>query len=1068
MNFRFLVLLIVMFSAQVLSAQNYFFARYSVQEGLPDSKINDICMDQKGVLWMATASGLSAFNGHEFRNYSSVDGLAAGGVKSLFFDKNNGLWLGHYNGGLSYFNGEAFSEIHLEGEELHKDILSIAGDDKGNIWLATFGEGAIRIDHTHSDTIKKQDYAFYKGQQGLSDIVLDVAQFKGSIYFVTDYGIRSFNPDSMSFRPQYLNGLPNYVRLLKMTAGENGLWLGSQQGDIIFYDPINKKTKAVFSGTEYRNPVSCILPVLGGTEIWAGLWDKGLFKIGSQGIIEEFNILNGLQSNQISCLLRDDEGNLFIGTHESGLLMFSGSKFLHFTEESGLKDRQIWSICSDQNSIWLGTNRGLINMQGLQSGAALDLTEYENSESNSNALKVRFIQVDQKDRLWVGTDNKRLLQYHPDLDMFLPVRDLRNWFQGNLNSVTGLQTAVDGSLWIGTLNGLLNFNPDTKQVHRFSQRDGLTGNTITALYTDARQQLWIAALGNGIAIKTKDGAFKKANIPGKFTARCFAENGDDLWIGTEGRGIIICHNSDSTSVLNSSNGLLSDRISMLYKTKGGLMLIGTNRGLNIYNPDTKALFSYGSKHGFTGIEVKNDAVLEYAKGKILIGTVEGLMLLQEDQLKLEEKQPDVYIEKMLVNLNKHTLNEKSVFPYTQNSFYFQFISPNYIDPAAVRYKVRLLGLEEEWRPAAPQNFISFSGLSPGDYQLEILAASDQGIWSEHPATYSFRIRPPFYQRWWFVALVILFIITIIYTYILLREKKLRREKKILEDKVAVRTREVTEKNNQLAQKNKDITDSINYARRIQAAIMRPVSDLNKIMPESFIFYQPRDIVSGDFYWFSDKHELAVIAASDCTGHGVPGAFMSMIGISYLNEIVNEKAILEPATILNLLRDNLISVLQQKGREGDTKEGMDMALVAIDLKNATLSYAGAYNSLYLYRDELKDNEVPEGASQIGNMFEIKGDRMPVGVSTKDHKAFTNHVIQLKDGDRFFLTTDGYIDQFGGDHGKKFLNKRFRELMIELIGKPCSDMPTELENAFVQWRGDNEQIDDVLVIGGTYHL
>ncbi|OFX82755.1 MAG: hypothetical protein A2W99_06565 [Bacteroidetes bacterium GWF2_33_16] len=256
-------------------------------------------------------------------------------------------------------------------------------------------------------------------------------------------------------------------------------------------------------------------------------------------------------------------------------------------------------------------------------------------------------------------------------------------------------------------------------------------------------------------------------------------------------------------------------------------------------------------------------------------------------------------------------------------------------------------------------------------------------------------------------------------------------------------------NHLLAYQKKQITDSIEYASRIQSAVLPPADFISGIIPEHFIFYKPRDIVSGDFYWISQKEGKTIIAAVDCTGHGVPGAFMSMLGIAFMNDIINKERSLTPNIILNHLRDYVKESLHQTGRENETKDGMDIALCVIDQKNNNLQFSGAYNSLLLFRGK--------------DIITLKADRMPIGIHLSEMTSFTNHEMITMPGDSIYIFTDGFIDQFGGKDGRKFKINTFKDLLKSLQGLRMNDQKKAIEKVYYDWKGDFEQIDDILIIG-----
>jgi sigma-B regulation protein RsbU (phosphoserine phosphatase) len=275
------------------------------------------------------------------------------------------------------------------------------------------------------------------------------------------------------------------------------------------------------------------------------------------------------------------------------------------------------------------------------------------------------------------------------------------------------------------------------------------------------------------------------------------------------------------------------------------------------------------------------------------------------------------------------------------------------------------------------------------------------------------------------------------------------------------------KNEIIEEKNKDIKDSINYALNIQKAILPPFEKIDSIMKDYFILYKPKDIVSGDFYWFDTKlttprnnepaQEVAVLAAVDCTGHGVPGALMSVIGSTILNQTINRATVNNPGEALSQFNKKVSETLSS------IKDGMDMALCSINFEKLELQYAGANNPLYIVRKNTSDLLADGMADGKIELIEIKADKQAIGADTAKTKIFTNHKIKLEKGDAIYLFTDGYADQFGGEKGKKFKYSKFKELLIENHEKTAREQKNILDNHFEKWKGDLEQVDDILVIG-----
>ena len=304
-----------------------------------------------------------------------------------------------------------------------------------------------------------------------------------------------------------------------------------------------------------------------------------------------------------------------------------------------------------------------------------------------------------------------------------------------------------------------------------------------------------------------------------------------------------------------------------------------------------------------------------------------------------------------------------------------------------------------------------------------------------------------------MALTLIFFSLIFYQF---RTKK--RANRLLEQQNAQiqQQKEEIEQQRDVANGQKQkITSSINYAKHIQSAVLPPEHFIKKILPEHFILFKPKDIVSGDFYWITEKEGVIILAVADCTGHGVPGGFMSMLGIAYLNEIVNKIVInkhirsLHANEILNQLRDQVIHSLHQSYEVEKLKDGMDIALIIIDVENRYLQFAGAHNPLYIIRN----NELKM----------LKPDKMPIGIYKSLNISFTNHEFELEFGDNLYLFTDGYYDQLDESNTQKFLIKNFRQLLLKHSNKPMAEQKDILEEAINKWKGEREQLDDMLVFG-----
>ena len=309
--------------------------------------------------------------------------------------------------------------------------------------------------------------------------------------------------------------------------------------------------------------------------------------------------------------------------------------------------------------------------------------------------------------------------------------------------------------------------------------------------------------------------------------------------------------------------------------------------------------------------------------------------------------------------------------------------------------------------------------------------------------------------------VTIFTILLIHTRYTLTRKEIKARLDLEESK-----KEIEEQKEIIEHAHEEVKSSINYAERIQSALLAGDESWDKIGSDRFILFKPRDIVSGDFYWGYANDNLAIWAAADCTGHGVPGAFMSMLGVGLLNEIVAEGQVFDPAEILNQLRSKIIQSLEQKGEE--RKDGMDIALCVLDRNTGKLRFAGAYNPLWIVRNGLPNEESKSiliSENNKNHLLEIKADKMPIGKFTKDKETFQTKEIQLQKDDVIYTFSDGFQDQFGGPDGRKYMSKRMKKFLLSISSKPMNEQQVILDKEFKDWmnEGKTSQIDDVCLVG-----
>jgi serine phosphatase RsbU (regulator of sigma subunit) len=388
--------------------------------------------------------------------------------------------------------------------------------------------------------------------------------------------------------------------------------------------------------------------------------------------------------------------------------------------------------------------------------------------------------------------------------------------------------------------------------------------------------------------------------------------------------------------------------------------------------------------------------------------------------------------------------------YDLNAFNFVFTNPFFNNEDKIVYQYKLEGFDEEWSSWNADNFKSYTNLFEGKYTFMVRAQNVFGQVSEI-GMYSFRITPPWYRTIYaYISYVLLFVFSV-YGFIRIYTRRLREANIRLENIVKERTAEVVKQRDEIQEKNGLITESIEYAKTIQEAIITSDEYFQNIFQDLFILFKPKDIVSGDFYWgYKTKSNKVFWVAADCTGHGVPGAFMTMIGMSLLNEIIIEKEIEETNEILDLLRDSVIKTLNKNvdlNSDDKMRNGMDIAICCWDLNTNTLSYSGANNPMYVLRD--------------GELLEYKADKQPIGIYKK-MTPYTKHTLELQKGDKIYTFSDGYADQMNEEENR-FKIANLKKAILEVGAQPTASQKEFFDTTYENWRGNYEQMDDVVLIG-----
>ncbi|MCK5692733.1 MAG: SpoIIE family protein phosphatase [Bacteroidales bacterium] len=1045
--FRQAVIIWICLGSLTVYGQQFYFDQFSVSEGLAQSTVYKMIQDRNDVYWLGTRAGVARFDGANFINYAAADGLAENGVRAICEDRDGRIWFGHTGGGISLYNGSTFSVVPSLAILNHSTITSILMDTEFNLWFTTEGAGVIKLSNPEAPPGQFQ-FEQFSGSELSDQVYGHHMDHDGKIYFISDLGVKYFNPDSVRFDHLLLNGVPKFYQTTSILFDSKGrIWIGKYHGGLYRYNPNADSTvmyDLVKAGLK-SNWISALLEDSEGN-IWAGTFEGGVVRISPDNSLELYNNQNGFPGLKVWSMMQDHEGNILFGTSENGVCIYKGDNFISYFKDDGLISSQIQAILqSSDGSYWFGTNRGISILDRESDGGSIHDFDLLKADG------IEFLKEDQNGTIWIGTNMSGVYSYHRTRGLR---RDARlNNLIGQYKPVMAMEIDHDNFLWLGALDGLIYYDIDKQSVvKKFTQFDDrLKGSRISMLFIDSNNRVWIGHDEKGITL-VEEGEFIDLKLGFDFTPLCLTEDQDGTyWIGTEGRGVIHydAGRQQIIHVYTESGGeLLANLINQLNVDRYNNIYVGTNKGLNIFFREKGRFYAFTARSGFVGIETKPNASYVDKAGDLWFGTVEGVTKYHTSRQVPVAGEPAVHITGMQVNHKPVSMDQGLSLSHRQNSIIFEYGSIT-LNPDEVEYQIMLDGVAQEWRLPDKHTSAIYPVLPHGRYTFRVKAKNTAGVWNMEPASFSFTIRPPFYLTWYFILSMAVLLVIIVLSYVKIRERALKRENLILEGKVMDRTAIVVAQKEELTRKNENITDSIRYAKRIQIAILPEKSPY----PDTFILFKPKDIVSGDFYWFTEVGDKEFFSAVDCTGHGVPGAFMSIIGHNSLTKIVREYGILEPGKILNQLNKEVLETLHQRSDAGDVYDGMDLALACYDRKGKYLEFSGAFNPLYLIRD--------------GELLETKADKQSIGRSAFNTDAeFTNHRIDIEKGDTLYLFSDGYADQFGGEHRKKFKYKNLKETILKIQKETMSQQRAILDHTIEKWRGDQDQLDDILVIGRRF--
>ncbi len=1030
-------------------------------QGLPSQFIFSFCMDHKNRLWFGSlGGGASCFDGSTLINFTKKEGLTGNWVRVVFQDSKKNIWLGTENG-ISLYDGEKF--IHYTEEEgLSKNrISSIFEDSKQNIWIGSLGGGVSKF---RNDSITHFSY-----KEGLTNpTIRSIDEDKaGRIWFASKAGIFFYHNRSFSQLSQSDGLCSNKISAVKVDTKGN-IWIGSEDNGLNIYDGKHISHYS-FSNIQKKDVIWSFYED-SDHKMWIPIWDKGVYQYDNNRFML-YSREEGLSNNFILEILEDNIGNIWFTTWGGGINILNKHSFKDFSNQH---DQDIIRLrCITEDSLenkWIGSiDRGWFFYDGTT------ICQYTMDEGLMNNYTECLI-TDHKNNVWAGTWGG-IIKYDGKCFTNYPLL-----YKEEKIVIESLLQDRKGNIWIGTMkHGIIKF--DGTEFTLFNEENGFNAVRVNSITEDFEGNIWFGSKNCGVT--RYDGEYfttftEKEGLSSNHIS-CLTKRNGKVWVGTRDNGINVIGKKHVITI-NTKQGLSNNLVTSLKEDHLGRVWCGTDNGLNLLNLGESSstnenmhpslldfkIYNFNKQDGLRGNNFHQGFAMESRTNVMWWLCGDAITTLDLNQFVPPTIQPTVDISSIEINdsyidfrheKSQNQENEieisrfnnypdKMKLPHDQNHLTFHFSSIDWSASQNVQYSYKLD--DEQWSTASKVANASYRNIEYGDHIFKVRAIGSARIWSK-TFNYPFRVSPP----WWLsgpikVAYAVVLVL-FIYLVILLRTRKLNQSKNMLKIQVEKATHNLLLKNQEiqaqkesLEHKHVEITDSIIYAKRIQKAILPPKRVIDKCFSEYFIFYEPKDVVAGDFYWIRIIQDMVIFGVADCTGHGVPGAMVSVVCNYALNRSTGEFNLTDPGRILDSSRTLVIREFEKSDEE--VKDGMDIALCTFDGNN--LYYSGAYNPLWVIRD----NE----------LIEIKADRQPIGKYV-NQTSFKTHHFPLQKDDLIYLCSDGYADQFGGELNKKFKSKRLKELLLQIRHQPLEQQKITLKETILKWRGNIEQLDDICIVG-----
>ena len=1080
-----IVLIFLLFLSLGISAQRFDFTHYSVSDGLSQSVVKCIFQDSEGYIWIGTQDGLNKFDGKTFTKYrkspADTNSISGSWIYDISEDKQGYLWIATRKG-LNRFDKQSETFTHYLNKPTNRNSLfsnvvtGLSINKKGEIISNT--PPYINILNPKTNKITRIHTGFEPETTVADEKKMLLTDSEGITWISSNAGLVAYEPKTHQMSKIMLGDSfslaeKNVTALLEDRAGN--IWIGTQGGLRKFDKSTQTLLRFPDKGAVNSSFIRSIAQDKDGY-IWVATNGIGLHRLSSGNsdeLVFRYQDSGNSISNDVLLTLFIDRSNLLWIGNLNGIdkLDLKRAKF-NLYQKSGninsveLSDNIIASVYKyDDETLWIGTWGKGLNIYNRKSGK---IEYYSNTAKGKYFIRNNFVHVifrDKDKHIWIGTRDG-IDVYNENRQSFVPL----NEFYGlkNIPNFRGyrLYSILEdywGNIWIATQKGLhrINLEQDTHQAYNV-EKNMLSDNLVYQIMEDRDHYIWIATIKGLHKYNPSSNSFEyfkhKANsnsLCNDFVVSLCEDIDGKIWIGTESGINRLDKNTRKFELFTEKQGATDYVVYEILEDKNHNLWFASGEGLYMYNIENQSFNGYPAGDGLQGMEF-NTACHRAEDGELFFGGINGLNSFYPDSLH-----DNPFVAPMVITSFEKTndegtkiikLGKKPTVELSYNDYIFtiNFAALDYTAADKNHYSYQMSGISEKWIEIGNRRFVSFSNLPAGEYVFSVKGSNSDQFWNPESKSIQINVKPHWARSKWAFAGYITGFLLAIFAFFKIREQRLIHERKILKEKVAERTAQIEKQKKKIEENHQDVTDSINYASRIQAAVLPATTLFEGCFADYFVLFKPRDLVSGDFYWVRKINNYTVAAVADCTGHGVPGAFLSMLGMSLLSEIVSRKDVTQSSEILEILRDKLKKALQQT-QNSEQKDGMDIALFVINNETSRLQFSGANNPIYIIREK--------------KLIVFKGDKQPIGIHPRE-RAFINHEIRLQKNDLIYLFSDGYRDQFNGKTGEKFKTRRFVELLLSMSEKTLSEQKQVLESTFNSWKGSSKQIDDVLVLGVKY--